>query len=402
MPIDEWLFLALVALLPVMQPFHLEFGRYVLPPADFVFIVLGVAFAWAVIRRRRHVRITGWCWTLAAYAAALVVSTAASENPRVSAVKLAGELYLLGMAFLTVNYVDSLPSLRRALTAWLVGTVMTVAAAVAGVLLFYAGRTGPSNIFLATYGSLPPGPYPRVMGLFLNMNMLCIYLVAGAAILLAMQAAGWIGNRVVMTLLAGVTVAALFTISPGLGGLCLVFGIWGWRALGPRSPAAAALCAVAGAVGAIGFLAAITVSPVSIQTLAPSSRVLTWVGAWNTFLAHPYLGRGLGLEVADVRYLNASGSYEVLTDAHNTWLSVMAQDGVVGLAALALVIVTLARRIKVPDLTAPPASIARRGLELAFVGGFLYQTLSGSFENTRHVWVLMALVDAAQGLAPDA
>jgi len=153
---------------------------------------------------------------------------------------------------------------------------------------------------------------------------------------------------------------------------------------------------------AIGFLIAITISPVSIPTLAPSSRVLTWTGAWHTFLAHPYLGRGLGLEVADVRYLNASGSYEMLTDAHNTWLSVMAQDGVVGLTALTLVVVTLARRIRMPDLGAPSISIVRRGLELALVGGFLYQTLSGSFENTRHVWVLMALVDAAQGLAAEA
>src|SRR5260221_14746477 len=385
-----------------MQPFNLEFGRYVLPPADFVFIVLGVAFTWAGIRRRRRVRVTPWCWTLAAYAAALVVSTAASENPRASAVKLAGELYLLGMAFLTVNYADSMPSLRRALIAWLVGTAATVAAALTGVLLFYAGRTGANNIFLAAYGSLPPGPYPRVMGLFLNMNMLCIYLVAGAAILLAMRAAGWIGDRQATPMLAGVTIAALFTISPGLGGLCLVFGMWGWRALGARSPAAATLCAVAGAAGAIGFLIAITISPVSIQTLAPSSRVLTWTGAWHTFLAHPYLGRGLGLEVADVRYLNASGSYEMLTDAHNTWLSVMAQNGIVGLMALTLVVVTLARRMRMPDLGAPSISIVRRGLELALVGGFLYQTLSGSFENTRHVWVLMALVDAAQGLPAEA
>jgi hypothetical protein len=402
MPIDEWLFLALVALLPVMQPIGLELGRYVVPPADFAFIALAVAFAWAVIRRRRRVRVTRWCWTLVVYAAALAISTAASENPRASAVKLAGDLYLLGMAFLTVNYADSMPSLRRALTAWLVGTSVTIAAAIAGVLLFYAGRTGANNIFISTYGSLPPGPYPRVMALFLNMNVLCIYLVAGAAILLAMRAAGWIGGRVATTMLAGVVISALFTVSPGLGGLCLVFGLWGWRALGTRSPAAAAVCVAGGIAGAIVFLIAITISPVSIQTLAASSRVLTWTGAWHTFLAHPYLGRGLGLEVADVRYLNASGSYELLTDAHNTWLAVLAQDGVVGLAALALVVVTLARRIKMPDLAAPPISIVRRGLELALIGGFLYQTLSGSFENTRHVWVLMGLVDAAQALAPDA
>jgi O-antigen ligase len=160
-------------------------------------------------------------------------------------------------------------------------------------------------------------------------------------------------------------------------------------------------CAAAGIAGGIVFLLAVTISPASLPTLAPSSRVLTWTGAWHTFLAHPLLGRGLGLEVADVRYLNASGSYELLTDAHNTWLSVMAQDGVVGLAALALVVFTLARRMRMPDFAEPPASIVRRGLELALLGGFLYQTLSGSFENTRHVWVLMGLVDAAQALAPD-
>ena len=38
------------------------------------------------------------------------------------------------------------------------------------------------------------------------------------------------------------------------------------------------------------------------------------------------------------------------------------------------------------------------GVMVAFATGFLYQSLSGSFENTRHVWVLIGLLGATQVL----
>lgn len=396
---DDWIFLALVALLPVIQPVAVRIGRYPVPPADFVFIGLALAFAATVLAGRRRVRWTPWCWTLVAYAAALAASAATSEDPRRSLLKLAGEWYLVGLAFLTFNYVDSARALRRTLVAWSVGTAITIAASAAGIALFLGGVRGASNIFLYTYGSLPPGPYPRVMALFLNANTLCTYVVASVMLLLAARASGWIGRRTADVLIVGTMTTAVFSLSPGLGGLSLAVGVWWWNALRERSPRLGALCLVGGLAGAAVFFVAITVSPVSLADLAPSSRVLAWRDTWHTFTAHPWLGRGLGLEVAAVRYRNASGAFEFLTDAHNTWLSILAQDGMVGLAAFVAVVLPIARRMRlsaVLDDLGNPAAMVRLGVELAFLGGFLYQTLSGSFENTRHVWALVGLTAAVQ------
>ena len=33
---------------------------------------------------------------------------------------------------------------------------------------------------------------------------------------------------------------------------------------------------------------------------------------------------------------------------------------------------------------------------MAMIGGFVYSSFSGSFENTRHVWAVMGLVAAVQ------
>jgi hypothetical protein len=40
----------------------------------------------------------------------------------------------------------------------------------------------------------------------------------------------------------------------------------------------------------------------------------------------------------------------------------------------------------------------RAALELALLGGVVYQLLTESFENTRHVWILMGLVSGVQGM----
>jgi O-antigen ligase len=129
---------------------------------------------------------------------------------------------------------------------------------------------------------------------------------------------------------------------------------------------------------------------------APSGRLLTWTGAWHTFQSHPFFGQGLESEVAHVHYLTASGALQTLTDAHNTWLSIMAQQGLVGIVAFSWVVIHLVRRFR---LSGPPVdreAAVRASLELAMIGGFLYSTLTGSFENTRHVWALMGLVAAVQ------
>jgi O-antigen ligase len=81
-----------------------------------------------------------------------------------------------------------------------------------------------------------------------------------------------------------------------------------------------------------------------------------------------------------------------LTDAHNVWLSVAAQEGIVGLLAFVSVVLFL---LKGGGWFKSDASI-HAGLTIAFIGAFLYQRLSGSFEDARHIWVLMGMLAAVK------
>jgi O-antigen ligase len=401
---DEWVYLALVAILPIMQPLNVPIGKSVAVPADVLSVVALSGLALAVLTRRRRLRWSAWHWYLTFYAVALIACTIWSQDVRRSALKLAGVLNLVGMAVLTTSYVTSATALRRAIVAWLVGVTVTVGAALLGVVLFAAGVTGSRNMFLYSYGSLPPGPYPRVMALFMNANMLCTYVVASTMILLAARAAGWVSRRVFLLLLMGTLATALFTLSPGLGGLALALAMWCAAARRASEPGFSRLLLVAGWTAAAIMFVAVMISPVGLLGstpewhLAPSSRVLTWMGAWRTFTASPWLGKGLGLEVADVHYLNAAGM-EALTDAHNTWLSILAQQGILGATAFTLLVLHVVWRRRPLAVIGSPLAVMRTGLHLALVGGFLYQSLSGSFENTRHIWVLMGLAAAAHSLA---
>ena len=211
------------------------------------------------------------------------------------------------------------------MTFWLMGTAITVCAGLLGVALFYAGlREWPATYFLSSYGSLPPGDYPRILALFANANMLCNYLTVSFMIAAAMHAAGWLRTPVFAALALGIALTAAFSLSPGLGGLALCAALWAWvrlRAASRLWPARFALAA--GVAVAAGFLALTTISPVSqgmpitpAQPLSgvqvePSSRVLAWQTAFETVRQHPLAGLGLGLKVSEVHYLTRPAAWNI-------------------------------------------------------------------------------------------
>jgi O-antigen ligase len=203
-----------------------------------------------------------------------------------------------------------------------------------------------------------------------------------------------------MILAAGIVVAGAFSLSPGFGGMLIVIACGiraSWR---ETRPGLVRVATLASAIGAACFIAAIMASPqpgaaLSLHSLRPSSRMLAWIGSVKAFPAHPWFGKGLGVGVVEIRYINPAGEYELLTDAHNTWLSILVQCGVTGLAAFTALMVALWRGSNVRVQETPYDRVVA-GLSVAFVAGFLYQSLSGSFENTRHVWMLIGLLAAAK------
>jgi O-antigen ligase len=286
---------------------------------------------------------------------------------------------------------------------------VTVLAGAVGIGLFYAGiNDRSSNPLLSDFGSLPPGPYPRISALFLNPNMLCTFLVVSFLLALGMRAARWLDGVRFWLLTIGIVITAASTISAGLGGLVLGGGLWAWMRLrGSRHTGLRPIILVGSHAVALVFFLATAVSPVTRdgqgvvvpilhRRIEPSSRVLAWRTAFETVKEHPVLGRGLGLEVSSAHYLNASGRWEYVTDAHNVWLSVAGQTGVVGLLAFGTIILYLVRGLAPLDPRGAPGLVMKTSVALAFVGAFLYQSLSGSFEDTRHLWVLIGMLAAAR------
>ncbi|MEA3001437.1 MAG: hypothetical protein QOH81_225 [Sphingomonadales bacterium] len=336
------------------------------------------------------------------YFAAMALSAIFSEAPRHSAVKLAGEAYLLALPFLIYQLLDGAADLRRAVAAWLAGTLPVLLAGLVALILFYTDRASPLlQQLLYVSGSLPAGDYPRFQLTFFNANLLCNYLSVGAMLLLAAGRTGLVRPGLALAALALLLGCALFTLSPGLGAITLGLGLWAWSAQRDRSPALAGAALAAGLAAAALFLLAILpafqlhpTAPFTVElfgrTIAPGPRVMTWMGAWRTFLDHPLLGRGVGLDACHVWYQPPAAPRGLLRDAHNIFLNVAAQEGIAGLAAIVAILAFIVRRTR-PLRLDTDMDVFRVATGLALIGGLLYQGLSGSFEDARFLWALTGL-----------
>ena len=84
---------------------------------------------------------------------------------------------------------------------------------------------------------------------------------------------------------------------------------------------------------------------------------------------------------------------EYITDAHNVWLSIAAQLGLLGVVALAAVLIAAVGHQPGRLLRAP----IPRALVIAVVCTFFYEGLSMSVEHFRHVWLVLGLLAAVTG-----
>jgi O-antigen ligase len=254
------------------------------------------------------------------------------------------------------------------------------------------------------YGTLPPGDYPRLELTFKHPAMMCNYLTVSLMMLFVCRRLGWIGLPLFIAMFAGICLSAAFGITPGLGGIVLAVGFWLWLSLPPHRRLWRRLSLVAGVAGALLFLLSATITPIVHPTapflitlpwldltVAPAARLTFWIDAWSNFLDRPVFGRGIGTDAIDVVYQNPAGVRRPYTDAHNMFLNLAAQCGVIGLLPLLLLIGKLVRQILPLRLGDQPSDVLRMGLGSAFLNAFVYQGLAGSFEDTRHLWLLLGL-----------
>lgn len=399
------LFLLLIFSLGFMQP-NIKISGYPIPLTDFLFLAVFALWALALLLKLSWFRWNRFYLVLIPYLGAMILSTAYSDDLKKSFVKLLGEIYLLGLAVLTINIVQTEEMARRTIYAWLAATSIVCVVSVLTLLLFYLDRDSTLlNYTLSHYGTLPPGNYPRVLSTFLNANMLCNYLNVSVVLLLAAYRQGWIERRLFVPLTALILVAIFLTISPGIGGILLCVGLWLWIDSKEKGRFAVAWMWLGFGILAAGIffisilmapnadpLAEFQIEPISGWTIFSSVRVSTWMAASQTIAENPFFGRGLGLDAVQVYSYNASGHLYFVSDAHQLWLNFIAQTGIPGFFAICLLTIYLFRKSLPLSFDKSPNSVLRVTFGLAFVGAFLYQGLGGSFEDARHLWVLIGLL----------
>lgn len=401
--------LAVVALIWMKQP--LMIGGLPAIPADLLFLVSGLLWVAALAAGQARLRWHGAFWLLLVYFAAMAVSASQAADPTRSAVKLLTQAYLLGLPVLAFNLTETRADLRRVFVTWIAAAAIVAAYAALTLLLF--PFLGPQSWLagpLHHFGTLPPGPYPRLELTFLFPSMLANYLTTSLMVLLVCRRLGWVGRRLSTIAGAGMVLAALFALTPSFGGMLLALGAWLWLELPDERPRLAKAGLIAGIAGAAGSVLAAAVTPILHPTapflieipglaapLAPSVRLLAWLDALRNFADSLFLGHGIGADAVDVAYVSPSGAYGHVTDAHNTFLSIAVQSGMVGLAGLLLVVAFAVRRLRPLEGKGEESSI-RNGLAIAFLVGIGVQGLVGSFEDARHLWLAFGLLLVADAL----
>jgi hypothetical protein len=297
---------------------------------------------------------------------------------------------------------------RRAADAWLVGTGLALVATVA---LWVVGLTGVvwAQERVAMGGTGITGlPFPRISGPFLHPNMFGDYLVVSVALLWGRwpelggrageggrTAPRWLASSLAVALAC----AMVLTASTAWVGAGVAVAWLGWRGARGRVPGVAWAPALSGTLALVGAGVAVGVTfllvvPVEFsgfdRDLATGAmRPGIWVESVRAFATSPLAGVGAApwlASAADPLAGGAVGSY----DAHNAFLSVLAQFGMVG-AALA--------GVGVWGMASAGWGVGRgrhgkAALRLALVAVAVNALFLAS-EDLRHVWALVGVVGVA-------
>jgi O-antigen ligase len=402
-----------VLVLPFPRVLGLPVAGSFVELCDVLFALAGLLWLAALLGGGARLRWRHPYLALAGYVALCVLSYFVAPGKRAWLVHAAAAVYQAGLCVMVAHVLASAERRRTVAGAWLAAAAVTTLLGLVGVALFYAGvKERVHNPFLWNYGSVPVGNYPRLYVLFRNGNALCSYLLVSIGVALAFGRewpSAW--PRWAAFGVGAVSVVALFTLSPGVGGIALMLGLWAWWSRPQNGPAGsfrrAALLLGLGA--ALGFFAlslvsvvprgqgAIGFGPVDL-VLAGSPRVSVWSSAVGLFADHPLFGQGLGSPSAwadDPRvFVPRDGWTDAVvtqrfalrpSDAHNTPLSFLSQLGLSGFAAFAAFVLLLFL-----ELRAAPRAL-RIALSAALCGGLLYHGLFASLEEMRHLWLLFAL-----------
>lgn len=397
--------------LPFARPSLFAVAGQPVQASDLFLVVAHVAAAPYWLSERMWSRdVRGFLVPAAGYLIVLALSTwAVGAWSWPAAIKLGAYALLVLMPVVTAVVVDTPARFEGVVAAATAGFVMALVAALGSAVAFYLAPAGWGALAVCTWGALPPSTMvPRLCWPFRNPNMLASYLVFTMPLLFLL---GRPLHRPALVALCASAVVLALTLSAEVGGAAIALAVVLWAGESRfrwRRPVLAA------GAGAIALLLAIAVTsypvppgaghlplPLSGSELRlwDGPRVSVWKASATSIAAHPVLGRGYGRNIAQVTDPRAAGYHRdwdrhppvpSLRDAHNVWLNVLGQAGLIGLAAFLVLVARVGRRLAHID-HAP----VRRALMGTLAGGFLYGGLFHALEETRHLWGLTSLVIAA-------
>jgi O-antigen ligase len=221
-----------------------------------------------------------------------------------------------------------------------------------------------------------------------------------AVALALLMTAGWLtGNRMLWPALAAE----------------LLVGIAAWRVSSHEeaaaSPALSRVMMVAGIVLVVAFAASVMersgrdsrlASPASTQ-LERDLRPRIWGVASAHFGEAPWLGHGFGREILAESFIPITPrnmNHPEMRHAHNVFIDVALQLGIVGLAAFVALLFALAREYRglLADARLAPLGI----IGLALIAGFVVKNLTDDFYYRHNGLVFWAINGALLGLAHSA
>ena len=321
---------------------------------------------------------------LAVFGVWAALSGAWGFHPRYALFKGMGYVALTGGAWLLAR---SGVGWRRLVEAWAIGCAAALAVLALGVL----GPEALAGRVLYGAGAIRGLPLPRVSGPFLHPSMMGCYLAVTGALLWGAwpELAARGGARVAARVGAAVGAIALaLTVSTGwvaAGVAAIVIG--GDGGDGRRRSALRLAGAAAAAIALAGVLVPVDVDLAGLSIRTGAIRPAIWASALGAVATAPLLGVGAAPFLA--RAPDPMGGPELYVwDAHQAYLSVLGQFGVVGAALLAA-----GAALVVRALLRSPASRARTAtlgaLAAVAAHGFLVAN-----EDFRHAWALLGLAGA--------
>jgi hypothetical protein len=325
-----------------------------------------MVLAWAIWRLRTGFRLRGVHAAMLAYVLAAAASMLAHHR---GGAKVLGIAELCALAVVTA---DLAPALKKPIALTIaITTLAAVAAAIAGLLLHYAGI---DTALVGTYGDLSPGAYARVEAAFWHPNGFASWLVFASAVCAQPDALDRRLRRVVRIAFA-VGVVLTFSRSILAYGLAVLI-----RCVRSRGLVAAAAIVAAGIVVVLTFthLSISPLHPLATHTLAGESpRQQAIESSLRTVREHPLTGVGPDAHPAIVNQDGAIGPL----DTHFTPLNIAATLGLPALAAFTAIIILLCR------------NRPRDRALWSAMAGMALDALASDIEDFRHLWVLFGLCD---------